>query len=425
MCAESEGVVNTVLPDGKCTKCKNRVHNNFVTCLFCSCKFHATGCSNNDICTPTFLSSFKPFSEKTAPKYASRPGNFHFVCDACITNFEIKRASSQSDKVDSLTTKVCNLENGLNEIKTLLKNQSKAPVPKIKDGIVSGTKLPQNPLQPKPLAPWATSNMFAPLANDDEIDVVDDHKQLSAIVIPAMENETLKKSQMKVINRAVMQSKMSIRNSFQKKNGETVILCNSDQTRDALKAEIENVVPNIEVKSPSKCRDTIAVVGFDDDYGEEIISALVDQNFFMHSFAMRYNLSDHLKYVDTKPLRNDSERFQATFRIPKELRQVLQRHNDRLIIGVISCRIYNRVFIKRCALCQRFGHFFGKCEFKDEPKCAICGEDHETNDCLNKSCKKCINCVRANYEDTNHEAFSKQCSVYREALKNFKDSSLN
>ena len=64
MCAESEGVVNTVLPDGKCTKCKNRVHNNFVTCLFCSCKFHATGCSNNDICTPMFLSSFKPFLEK-------------------------------------------------------------------------------------------------------------------------------------------------------------------------------------------------------------------------------------------------------------------------------------------------------------------------------------------------------------------------
>ena len=62
------------------------------------------------------------FQKKTAPKYASRPGNFHFVCDACLTNFEIKRASSQSDKVDSLTTKVCNLENGLNEIKTLLKN---------------------------------------------------------------------------------------------------------------------------------------------------------------------------------------------------------------------------------------------------------------------------------------------------------------
>ena len=90
MCAEQEAV-NIVLPDGKCKKCKNKVHNNFVVCLFCSSKFHAAGCSNNDICTPTFLSSFKPFSEKTVPKYAARPGNFHFICDSCLTGFEIKK----------------------------------------------------------------------------------------------------------------------------------------------------------------------------------------------------------------------------------------------------------------------------------------------------------------------------------------------
>ena len=122
----------------------------------------------------------------------------------------------------------------------------------------------------------------------------------------------------------------------------------------------------------------------------------------------------------------DASDVEATFRVSRELRQVLVRHNDRLIIGVISCRVYNRVFIKRCAICQRFGHFFAQCEFKDEPKCGFCGGDHESNNCLDKSCKNCINCVRNNCEDTNHEAFSKQCPVYLDALKKFNDeNSLN
>ena len=419
MCESMEAASNIIMPDGTCRKCENRVYSNFVSCLVCKSKFHATGCSNDiDICTPTFLNLFKPFSEKVAPKYAARPGNFHFLCDACLTTFEINKAASDNDKVDSLTTKVNNLENGLNEIKSMLRSQASDPV--------SNTVLVTKQAEPNTLVsshsknPWSLSNMCAPL-DMDTVEKIDNDKQLSAIVIPAIENDILKKSQMKVINRAVMQSKVSIRNSFQKKNGDTVILCDSDQTRDSLKAEIANVAPDIEVKSPDKRRDTIAVVGLDDNYDDmELMNCLVDQNFFLKAFAALHNLSDHIKYVDTKPLRNDSERFQATFRISKELRQVLKQHNDRLIVGVISCRVYNRMFVKRCAICQRFGHFFAQCKFKDEPKCAFCGCDHETKDCLKNCGKKCINCARANHDNTDHKAFSKHCPEYLKALENLK-----
>ena len=421
-----EGASNIVLPDGKCGKCKKKVHDSFVSCLVCKSKFHATGCSNDiDICTPTFLSSFKPFSEKVAPKYAARPGNFHFLCDACLTSFEIDKAASANDKVDSLTAKVNNLENGLKEIKSMLQNQSNAPAshtPAVSkqapnaDNFIAGNFQPQGP--------WSLSNQFAPLATDQAGDHdCENEQQLSAIIIPSNEDATLQKSQMKVINRAVMQSKMSIRKSFQKKNGDTVILCDSDTTRDSLKAEIVNVVPDIVVKSPNKRKDTIAIVGFDDNYEEgELKSCLVDQNFFLKAFAAVHDLSVHMTYVDTKPLRNDSERFQATYRISKDLRNVIKRHNDRLIIGVISCRVYDRVFVKRCAICQEFGHFFAQCKSKDEPRCAFCGKDHETKDCSKNCAKSCINCVRANHDITNHEASSQQCPEYLKALGKVKNS---
>ena len=121
-------------------------------------------------------------------------------------------------------------------------------------------------------------------------------------------------------------------------------------------------------------------------------------------------------------VRNDSERFQALFRISKELRQILHGHNDRLIVGVISCRVYNRLFVKRCAICQRYGHFFAQCQHKDDPRCALCCGDHETRNCPKDTCKKCINCVRANHSDTGHEAYWKQCPVYLDEMKKCKNS---
>ena len=424
MSEELEDPSNILMPDGKCKKCKNKVHNNYVSCLMCKWKFHATGCSNDiDICTPSFLSVFKPFSEKTAPKYAARPGNFKFVCDGCLTRFEINKVSSNDDKVDSLTTKVMDLENGLNEIKSLLKSQLNAPV----SSVIDSSAIDSVETQPQPsnkfqnLNPWGLQNRFSSLANTGS-DTEED-KQLSAIIIPAAENEVVKKSQMKLINKTVMQSKVEIRKSFQRRNGDTVILCNSDHTRDSLKTEIENVVPNLQVKSPDKRRETIALVGFDDDYGEEeLVAALVDQNHFVKAFASTCNLSEHLKYVDTTPLRNDPERFQAVFRITKKLRQIIHGHNDRLIVGVISCRVYNRAFVKRCAICQRFGHFFAQCQFQDHPHCAYCGKEHETKECLKQSGKNCINCIRAKHAETDHESFSKQCPVYLDACEKYKTS---
>ena len=211
----------------------------------------------------------------------------------------------------------------------------------------------------------------------------------------------------------MLKMRVDIRNSFQRKNGDTVILCKSDQTRDTLKASIENVVPEVQVKSPDKCRQTIAVVGLDDNYeGEELLQSLVEQNYYLNAFASTSEISQHLRFVDTKPLRNDSERFQAVFRISKELRQILHRHNDRLIVGVISCRVYNRLFVKRCSICQRYGHFMAQCQHKEDPCCAFCGGDHETKTCSKDTGKKCINCVRNGSDNVAHAAFFHGCPLF-------------
>ena len=133
---------------------------------------------------------------------------------------------------------------------------------------------------------------------------------------------------------------------------------------------------------------------------------------------------DHLRLLDIKPLRRDPELFQAIFKISKQLRLLLERKNDRLIIGITSCKVYDRpdrLFVKRCAHCQRYGHFQAQCEHKEDPRCARCGGNHETINCKDETVvSKCINCVRAGHASTDHSSSYHKCPVYLSELEKAK-----
>ena len=60
--------------------------------------------------------------------------------------------------------------------------------------------------------------------------------------------------------------------------------------------------------------------------------------------------------------------------------------------------------MKRCNNCQQFGHFAKDCSSLDDPKCAKCGESHRTDSCSSEN-RSCVNRVRNNLSDTNHQAF--------------------
>ena len=181
-----------------------------------------------------------------------------------------------------------------------------------------------------------------------------------------------------------------------------------------MRKHVEKAVPGIATKSSDNCKLTVAVVGFDDDSAKEgIIETLIDHNYYLKAFFSTENVTDHIKYIDTKPLRKDAYSFQATFKVSKQLRILLKNHGDRLIVGIISCKLWDRVFAKRCAICQEHGHYFAECPDKDHPKCALCAGDHETKNCQSESAEFCcINCIRHGNEHTNHAASSFSCPVY-------------
>ena len=68
---------------------------------------------------------------------------------------------------------------------------------------------------------------------------------------------------MKLISEIAMKNKLPIKRSFKRKSGDTVIVCDSSETRDSLKSFIASAAPRVETRSPDIRRYTIAVVGFE------------------------------------------------------------------------------------------------------------------------------------------------------------------
>ena len=119
-------------------------------------------------------------------------------------------------------------------------------------------------------------------------------------------------------------------------------------------------------------------------------------------------LKAHLKIHSVKPTRNNGERFQAFASISQVLREGFRKGNDKLILGVTSCKIYDRTQTKRCNNCQKFGHFMANCPTTGILSSGKCSGDHQTNSCTSLE-RGCVNCKRNNVEYKSHSAFYHKC----------------
>ena len=108
--------------------------------------------------------------------------------------------------------------------------------------------------------------------------------------------------------------------------------------------------------------------------------------------------------------------YQTLFSISKALRDLFENYNDKVFIGLHSCKIYERFYVKRCYRCQKYGHYIGQCS--DEVLCCgKCAGNHKTTDCqvtLEQTDKhRCSNCKLANKPDK-HLVSSSSCPIFQE-----------
>ena len=219
------------------------------------------------------------------------------------------------------------------------------------------------------------------------------------------------------MKKTVVDSAIGITDSYTNKSGKTIIVCNSVEDRDSLKSVVSEKIPNIVTESPESIRPSIVIVGFSNTFTDDITETLINQNNCLKHFFAIYARDEHIKFISTKPLKSNSFLHQSYFSVSKELRDFLAKYNNKVVIGLKCCKIYERLYVKRCYKCQKYGHYISQCPTTSITNCGRCAGNHQISDCTitheQSNQHSCINCKEIN-KPHNHLVSSSNCPVFIE-----------
>lgn len=372
---------------GHCSSCGNQsVELEHVKCFSCDNLFHAV-CSNatseEKVATQTTVRNFLNNSTKK---------NFLFFCDACLTTLEMNHAGEDSQRIHLLERKMNTIDSQLKEICSMLKSPQAKPV--------------ENPPKPRNSPDISSINFW----NDTEkLSKVRAPPSAAVLVVPKIPDQTAQEANKMVIEKAVVDHHIPLKETFTNKSGDFVLVCESAERRDELKTLVQTAKGDIALNTPKAKEHSITIVGMSREYTtDEIKRLIVQQNVLIKRFTEVNNLDEHLKVHSVKPTRNNGEIYQAFASVSQILRDGFRKAKDKIIIGVNSCKIYDRTQTKRCNNCQKFGHFMANCPTPGSPSCGKCGESHPTNECTSEE-RGCINCKRNSMEYSSHSAFYHKC----------------
>ena len=370
---------------GNCTLC-NKVSgpNEHVECFICKHYFHAvcsrTG-SEDKVATKTTVANFLLGSTKK---------NFMFLCDICLTNFERNNADTDSHRINTLENKLNSMDSQLGEIKKLLSSKETMATSNYNDQPKHNQKL---------------NNIWF---DSDKLERVKAPSPPSVLVLGKTNDANMDKEHQETVQKAIMENNINLQDTYTNKEGELVLVCGSQESRDNLNTIVSNTNGAIPTKTPNGKRPTVTIVGLTKQYNqEEIVEMLVKQNDFIKRFAMVNNIGDHFKVLAIKPTRKNEQKFQVFAGVSSILRDGIKQFKDKITLGLTSCKVYDQYHVKRCNKCQLFGHYNKDCTSYEE-FCAKCAGNHATNTCSSAT-KKCINCVRGEIATQDHFAYDTNC----------------
>lgn len=386
---------NSVCPT--CNSTPNR--QECTQCTICKSVFHAwcvEKSAEENYGTKTMIKSFNLDSTKN---------NFVFFCDICATKFERSLKESENEKIVSLESKVNNIEAKIEakfeEMTKLLMNQERSRDTK---------QTPQNIW----MNPDKMTNVKTPPVK---------------LIIKSKNEAIVDKALHTKLEKAMQENNIGVTTCYKNKLGDIHFQVESEEKRDQLKNIVSNQDSTIEMNTPSEQRASITIVGLQKEYKkDEVFQMLELQNGFIKKFANSNSLQNHIQIYSVQPLKNNPERFQVFASVSATLREGILRYGNRLTLGFDSCKVYDRVHLKRCFTCQKFGHYMKDCPTPNTPVCGKCASfHHNTRDCTSSE-TECVNCARNSENDTNHYTNSVNCPVLRneqEKLKHIASSRLN
>ena len=371
---------------GNCAACNNlSIESEHVLCFSCKKLFHAV-CSNatadEKVGTKTMIDNFLRSSTKK---------NFLFFCDKCVTQLEISMSESDSQRINLLETKMSTIDSQLKEITMMLK--SKGGESKVEVASTSVKSPEKNSI-------WNDTEKLA---------TVKAPPSTAVLVLPKIPDQKTHSANKTVVERTVIDNEIPLKETFTNKEGDLVLVCESTEKRDELKMLVQTAKQDIKMNTPKPKQHSVTIVGMAREYNtDEIKKLIVQQNVLIKRFTEANKLDEHFQVHSVKPLKNNAQKFQVFASVSQILREGFRKSKDKIIMGVSSCKVYDRVQTKRCNNCQKFGHFMANCPTANIPACGKCSGEHATNDCT-ETTRACVNCKRNNTDYLSHSAFYHKC----------------
>ena len=380
-----------------CSSCKQLpTANEHLCCRICKNSFHVL-CPN-----VTTDVKWAPKTTVTSFKAPSVKPNFLFMCDACLTKFEIDLVQDVTKRINFLESKVANIDTKLTEIYELLKTGEKEPVAKM----VENAETEKNV--------WNDSNALNKIkASPNTVLVVGKTGDSEKDISNANEIEDI-----------ILKNELPLKNSYKNKEGDLVLVCDTVEDRAKLQEIVHSSTVDVSTKVPSTKRSPISVVGFNKEYNShEFANNFLNQNSHIKLFSESVDFNEHFKIRVIKPLKNDASKFQAFCFISDDLQKLIRKYGGKIMIGLNSCKVYEQSSVKRCNLCQGYGHYARECSATN-PTCGKCSLAHSTNDCTS-TIKKCVNCSRSNITEIQHYTYDHTCPSLVAESEKMKQTNLN
>ena len=391
---------------GICTSCEDaEAHQCVLKCfLGCGNLFHAVcrdakhdRSGNNTITTRSFFSAF----ERTVNSdiYKTRPGNFVFVCDFCMTKHEHEKASTEETKVDILNNRVNNLSNTVNEIKSLLNTAINSP---------------SSPLQPVPTRSTANS------PTESWADIARKPLKRSVLLLENKDGSSIANAPVnKEVDKLIAENKIPIDISYQSKSGAMAYVCPTEEDRKILNEKLGELIPSVKTTVPQERLPTIGIANLNSKYTDsELHDKILSSQPKIKEFIEQ---GEQFQVLNVRSHRKDDNKYQATIRVGTKIRHIIEVQGDKLYFndpgGNFSCPVFDRFHVKRCNKCQRFGHYISDCT-ETKHTCGYCSMDHESVNCPedpHKYTPCCSNCKNHNKFDSDkhsHTAFDRTCRAY-------------
>ena len=359
---------------GTCSSCENDAQSEFMTCDRCLERFHVINCTahkDEDQCTNTFLRGWA--------NILSKYPNFSYTCDDCREKIKL---DNEDILVNRLSVMEQNISYLVQEVKSM---QEKASNP------TSDT------------IPATTIRSYADtIKNKPEVIVIEKKQD---------QDPATHESNMAKLKDAASQSSAGVLRTYKNSAENFVLVCRNKSSKDKLLPHVNNIFSEHKVSTPPAKLPTVTIKDLNiNTTKEELFEAVQKQNTengLPEVTTETFNIL-FLKIVKGSNQYPDTQ--QAVVRVSEQIRDSLKTLGDRVYMDLQSCRVVNRLFVRRCNHCQQFKHFHRECK-ETHSVCGKCGDRHDTRECLSTT-KSCINCKNNGYTPVDHETSWYKCPSY-------------